>query len=252
MIRCGKSVRQNNQSAIRIARQRRDNALDCSVVMNSSRDRLHLELSSSGLQRTYVIWSVRSRLRVEHNSNLRDVWRDFLEQPQPFPTYRGFKICKPSNIGARTRQVRDKLAADWVRDGGEYDGNGTRLGLKRRSCRSGTSKDDIGLHCHEFFCKCTDATGISSRPAIVKPDVAFSRPSQLLKAVSDCLGVGLSFRIVFSVHHQYPDVSHPLRLLRARRERPRDRAAEQRDELAPLHVRSQAQKTALYRLKRLL
>ena len=126
----------------------------------------------------------RGRLRVEHNSNPRDVWRDFLEQPQPFPTYRGFKICKPSNIGARTRQVRDKPAADWVRDGGEYDGNGTRLGLKRRSCRSGTSKDDVGLHCHEFFCKCTDATGISSRPAIVKPDVAFSRPSQLLKAVS--------------------------------------------------------------------
>ena len=43
------------------------------------------------------------------------------------------------------------------------------------------------------------------------------------------------------------------RLLRARRERPRRRrAAEQRDELASPHIRTQAQGPALYRLKRVL
>src|SRR5262249_24788753 len=35
--------------------------------------------------------------------------------------------------------------------------------------------------------------------------------------------------------HEHADASHPLRLLRARRERPRRRAAEQRNELAPPH-----------------
>ena len=38
-----------------------------------------------------------------------------------------------------------------------------------------------------------------------------------------------------NVRHKHANASHPLALLRARRERPRRRAAEKRDELAPLH-----------------
>src|SRR4030095_6311537 len=46
----------------------------------------------------------------------------------------------------------------------------------------------------------------------------------------------LTLRIVGRVRHEHADAPHPLALLRARRQRPRDRrAAEQRDELAPLH-----------------
>jgi hypothetical protein len=41
-------------------------------------------------------------------------------------------------------------------------------------------------------------------------------------------------------------------LLCPHRERPRRRATDHRDELAPPHIRSQAQETALYRLKRVL
>ena len=45
-----------------------------------------------------------------------------------------------------------------------------------------------------------------------------------------------AFRIVRGCGHEHADAPHPLALLRARRERPRRRrAAEQRDELAPLH-----------------
>jgi hypothetical protein len=43
---------------------------------------------------------------------------------------------------------------------------------------------------------------------------------------------GLSFPIV-GHSHQHPDLPHLLSLLRVRRERPRGRTAEQRDELAP-------------------
>src|SRR5262249_55531748 len=46
---------------------------------------------------------------------------------------------------------------------------------------------------------------------------------------------GLRFRIVRSIRHQHADPPHPVALLRAHRERPRRRAAEQRDELAPPH-----------------
>ena len=46
----------------------------------------------------------------------------------------------------------------------------------------------------------------------------------------------LTFRIVRGCGQEDADAPHPLGLLRARRERPRRRAAEQRDELAPPHV----------------
>jgi len=43
------------------------------------------------------------------------------------------------------------------------------------------------------------------------------------------------FRIGFLGHHHYADAPYALALLRARRERPRGCAAEQRDERAPFH-----------------
>src|SRR5215467_1668478 len=46
---------------------------------------------------------------------------------------------------------------------------------------------------------------------------------------------GLEDRIVWSGGQQHAYAAHPLALLRARRHRPNRRAAEQRDECAPLH-----------------
>ena len=48
-------------------------------------------------------------------------------------------------------------------------------------------------------------------------------------------GPGLIFRIVRGCRQQHADAPHALALLRPRRERQRRRAAEQRDELAPIH-----------------
>jgi len=60
-------------------------------------------------------------------------------------------------------------------------------------------------------------------------------------------------RVVLGGRHQHANPPHSLGLLRTRRERPYDcRAAEKRDELASPHIRSRAQETGLYRLKRTL
>jgi len=52
--------------------------------------------------------------------------------------------------------------------------------------------------------------------------------------LAQCQRTGLRFSVI-SNSHQYDNPAHPLRLLRARSERPCDRrAGEQRDELASL------------------
>jgi len=70
---------------------------------------------------------------------------------------------------------------------------------------------------------------LAGEPAIFNLDVAALGPAQLGEPLPERGNTGLSFRIAFRKVHQHADPPHPLRLLRARRKRPRDRrAAEQR------------------------
>src|SRR5262249_29394890 len=81
----------------------------------------------------------------------------------------------------------------------------------------------------------SDCVGIA--PAIIDSEVASIRPAELLKALPKYSHAGADIRIAFRNRHQHADTTNSLRLLRARRERPRCRAAQKRDELAPLHFR---------------
>src|SRR5262245_30216976 len=60
-------------------------------------------------------------------------------------------------------------------------------------------------------------------------------PAQFPQPAQERRDAGSAFRIVRGGAHEHADTSHLVGLLRARRQRPRRRAAEQRDELAPLH-----------------
>ena len=71
-------------------------------------------------------------------------------------------------------------------------------------------------------------------PLKIDLNIAAGRPAELLESLPERRGAGLSFRIILGVEHQHADPPHPLALLRVRRERPRRRAAEKGDELAPL------------------
>ena len=67
--------------------------------------------------------------------------------------------------------------------------------------------------------------------------VAAVGPAQFLQSLHERRDASLCLRVVRGEWNEHADAPHPLGLLRARRERPRRRrAAEQRDELAPLHV----------------
>src|SRR5262249_17731909 len=66
-------------------------------------------------------------------------------------------------------------------------------------------------------------------------DITALHPSEPLKTMPERVKADLHVGIVLGLHCQHSNAPHPLGLLRARRERPRSRAAKQPDELAPLH-----------------
>src|SRR5262245_10105550 len=75
---------------------------------------------------------------------------------------------------------------------------------------------------------------IACTPAVIDPQVAPDFPAQLLRLLQKGAKSRLSFGIVCGQRHQHANTSHPLGLLRPRRERPRRRCAtKQRYELAP-------------------
>src|SRR5262249_43690092 len=87
--------------------------------------------------------------------------------------------------------------------------------------------------CRRQFAK---SIGIARPPAVVDLPIPADGPAQLLQPLMESREAHLSFRIIGGIIHEHADPPHPLRLLRARRERPRGcRAGEQRDEIAALH-----------------
>src|SRR5262252_8791584 len=82
------------------------------------------------------------------------------------------------------------------------------------------------------------AINVARSPVIVHLDVASFRPTQALQRLAERCNARLCLRIALGKAHQHADPPHPAGLLRARREWTRHRrAAEQRDEFAPFHLR---------------
>jgi hypothetical protein len=72
-----------------------------------------------------------------------------------------------------------------------------------------------------------EAAGIASGPTQVDPQIAALSPSQLLQSRAQCGDTLLPERIAFGGHHKHAEPPYLLRLLRARRERPRECCAAQ-------------------------
>jgi hypothetical protein len=78
------------------------------------------------------------------------------------------------------------------------------------------------------------------RPPSLNVDVATLRPSELAGFFPKCRDPGLRFRVALVEAHQDTDPPQLVWLLRARRERPDGRRAEERYELASPHCLPQA------------
>src|SRR5262249_2811229 len=129
------------------------------------------------------------------------------------------------------RQACDEAAAHGIIRHSEYDRN-ERGGLHSRSDPAARGDDDIDLHADELGGDLGEALLLSLRPAILDDDVAALDPAELPRPLREGGGPQAPPRRRGGAEHAY---GAPLRLLRARRKRPRRRAAEKRDELASLH-----------------
>jgi hypothetical protein len=82
----------------------------------------------------------------------------------------------------------------------------------------------------------SEAVAITISPAIIDLQVFALSPPKFLQRLFQRLRAGSSFWVTLGILHENADAPHPIRLLRACGKWPRRRAAEKRDELAPLHL----------------
>src|SRR5262249_19967182 len=109
------------------------------------------------------------------------------------------------------------------------------MGMARVCCSSAVV---VGVVFERMMSGCSATSSFANRCidcVSVDPRVVAFRPTELVKSVPECCDMSLCFRVALEMAHQHTDPPHPLALLRPRRERPRRRAAEERDEVAPFH-----------------
>ena len=147
-----------------------------------------------------------------------------------------FEQGKASSVAARACQTVDEAGADRIGDVHEHDRHRARRLQQRPDGCGGNGQDDVRRQRHQFGRVFANTLGIPGAPAILDPHVASIGPAQLLQTLHERRQPARCFRIVRGQAHQHGDATHPLGLLRMRSERPCSRrAAEQRDERAPLH-----------------
>src|SRR5262249_35144852 len=157
------------------------------------------------------------------------------KQVKPFSPHRELEHREPSDVAARPRQALDETLAHRVGDIGKHDRQHSRR--LHQSGKRGTalSNDEISSQLNKWCCQGLQTAHIALGPAIINPNTLPLGPSQALEFRCECCELSVCLRVGFTNKHQYADAAHPLALLRARRQRPRRRAADERDELATLH-----------------
>jgi hypothetical protein len=139
---------------------------------------------------------------------------------------------KSGHIASRTRQARHKSAADGIGRVTHDDRDGTRRLLRRPDRSPGPQHENLDLQAHQLGGELGEALVASFRQAPLDGKIRSLSIAKLAHALQQAIVDGLQRGRPAT---QKSDPPQPLDLLRAHRERPRRRAAQKRDEVAPLH-----------------
>src|SRR5262249_50629017 len=118
---------------------------------------------------------------------------------------------------------------------GHDDWHSPTCPLQRWCSRADTRQDGLWTKRNQFLRRFAQVHGIAWRPPIIDPHITANGPTKFLQPLHEGCQARLCFWLARTRIHQHADASHAL--LPARCQRPRRRAAEQRDELAPLQLR---------------
>src|SRR5262249_9082219 len=120
----------------------------------------------------------------------------------------------------------------------EDDRDGAGFALEGLHHRSDAGEDQVGCRSDELGRVFLEELGVARGPAVLEADVVAFLPAELLHRLPERREPRLRFGVALGSGRDDPDPPHPFGLLRPRRERPsRRRAAEQRYEVAALHLR---------------
>src|SRR5262249_17640411 len=163
-------------------------------------------------------------------------WGQLLEDFHPFAAHRGFDIGEAGDIAARTRKARNDAVPDRIGHRGEYDRYAAGCLQHSDRRRSTVDENRFGCGCHKLHGEGADAVGVGAGPAVVDANIVTLAPAALRQPLPQCRHAAPRLRIGLSgTPNQRTDPRHSLGLLRACRERPCCRAAENRDERTSVH-----------------
>ena len=160
---------------------------------------------------------------------------EFLDQLELFGALFGCEYRQSGDVAAWARQACNIAGAQRIADCCHHDGKGAgRLadgldGLRRMR------DDDIIICLNQLGCQRGQSLGIAISVPPLECNGFPVQPTELFQRLHKGREALLRLQIAPCDRHQHAHAPYPLRLLRTGRERPTRRAAEQRDELAPVH-----------------
>ena len=172
--------------------------------------------------------------RCAHNGDATQPRCDVLQQLQKLRVDCGLEQSEAGDVAARARMALRKAGSDEVPGLDPHHWCGPGLSMCGSDCEVRTCNKDIETLAHEIRRGGTCPFGISLRPANIEAHVAAVAPAQLLQRRAQAGEARLPVSVALGEAQQHTDPPHAFALLRARRERPRRRAAQQRDERTSL------------------
>jgi hypothetical protein len=94
------------------------------------------------------------------------------------PTIEDSKLVEAGNVPIRTRQIRNKPAADRIGNLHKQDWYGVCLFLHCEDRRSGMSHNHVGLQCNKFFGEDYSTLWVTGCPTMVNLQIAAVHPPQ--------------------------------------------------------------------------
>src|SRR5262249_57371795 len=166
--------------------------------------------------------------RIPENSQHAHRRHGFLEKLELFAPQLGNIQKQSGKVAARTRETLDPSASNWV---GYYidadNGNGARCIPHNPDCIWGCSQNNVALEGHKIAGEFVNPADFAPVKPRLQEDILAVHISGFAQTLDECLKV-----LVLKILNGANSRKFSRRLLCACRERPRRRAAKQRDELA--------------------